>query len=186
MNSHIKQGIRLFAQTISTLALRITFNVIFALPNIEPLYACAALVSRTASYASSFFFGFMNIALFDIVTGAFGWWTLVTGSLYGLIGIAFIAMYKRNNITSSMFHIRFLMIQFTIVATLMYDIITGCLLGPLLYQQPFIEAVIGQIPFSINHVLGNSLFVLCASCIFDDGYQFLRNKLKRHFVQNSF
>jgi hypothetical protein len=54
---------------------------------------------------------------------------------------------------------------FAIVGTLFYDALTGLTIGPLLFGQSFTEALIGQIPFTISHLLGNTAFAVIVSPI---------------------
>lgn len=47
------------------------------------------------------------------------------------------------------------MVVFALVATIIYDVVTGVVLGPVLFGGSMREAFIGQIPFTLKHLLGN-------------------------------
>jgi hypothetical protein len=46
-------------------------------------------------------------------------------------------------------------VGFSIVATVIYDAITGVGMGMLLFNQQFMPTVTGQIPFTLYHLGGN-------------------------------
>ncbi len=65
-----------------------------------------------------------------------------------------------------------------IYATLIYDALTGLTIGPLFFGQNFYTTLIGQIPFTAYHLLGNvSLALLFSSTI----YKFMAVNPKLNF-----
>jgi len=58
-------------------------------------------------------------------------------------------------------------VLYAVVGTVLYDAVTGLSVGPLFYGQPFMDALKGQIPFTINHVLGNVFLALVLSPLVD-------------------
>jgi hypothetical protein len=52
---------------------------------------------------------------------------------------------------------------FAVAGTLLYDALTGLTTGPLLFHQPLFAAALGQIPFTLMHLLGNVSFALLLS-----------------------
>jgi hypothetical protein len=115
----------------------------FRAPNVEPLLAAVMPLTKRYGALEGFAFAVLSIVIYDALTAGFGIWTLVTAAAYG--GVAVGA------------HLYFSL------AVLVYDVVTGLTVGPLAYGQPFAAAVVGQIPFTILHLLGAVLFAAVAS-----------------------
>ena len=49
------------------------------------------------------------------------------------------------------------------MGTLFYDAVTGLTIGPLFFHQSFIVSLVGQIPFTVLHLLGNVSFAIVLS-----------------------
>jgi len=130
-------------------------------PNIEPITATLMPFGKRMGPAVGFLFGFLNILLFDIATREVGMWTFVTGITYGVIGIASFLILGRVRGSAWQYAL------FAVVATIIYDLITGVAMGNLLFAMPLREAFVGQIPFTINHLLGNILLAFTLSPIVD-------------------
>lgn len=160
MDNYKKQGSWLFIQITGCLLLRLLFHFILHIPNIEPLFACGVLVGQKQSYSYAFLFGAINVLLFDLLTVGFGPWTVVTGFLYALLGSAAVKFWRQNEMVAQEKNRTLNSLKFTIAGTLIFDFFSGCLLGPLMFKQNFMEAIIGQVPFSILHVLGNVVLVM--------------------------
>lgn len=94
------------------------------------------------------------------MTVGFGPWTVVIGFLYALLGSAAVKFWRQNEMVAQEKNRTLNSLKFTITGTLIFDFFSGCLLGPLMFQQNFMEAIVGQVPFSILHVLGNVVLVM--------------------------
>ncbi|HEX8591610.1 MAG TPA: ECF transporter S component [Candidatus Paceibacterota bacterium] len=125
--------------------------------NFEPMLATMMPFATRFGVLTSFFFGFLGIALFDAVTSGFGAWTLVTAAAYGLLGIGAHIYFRNRKATTKNF------LAFGVVGTVLYDIVTGLTVGPIFFNQPLMLAVAGQIPFTLMHLLGTVLFTLALS-----------------------
>ena len=129
----------------------------FRPPNIEPILATQMPFSKAYGGVVGFFFAFFGILLFDLATGHYGAWSYLTAGAYGLLGIwAFYFFRKRESS-------RWNYVRFAIMGTLFFDVVTGLSLGPIFFNQPFIEALVGQIPFTLWHLLGNVSFAFILS-----------------------
>ncbi|MBI2024147.1 hypothetical protein HYT00_02050 [Candidatus Giovannonibacteria bacterium] len=126
-------------------------------PNFEPVLSIQMPFSKAYGYLPAFFFAFFNIALYDAVTMRVGVWTWITALIYGLLGIWGYMFFKKRESTAGNY------LKFSIMATLAYDALTGLSIGPLFFNQTFTEALIGQIPFTIFHLLGNGALALLVS-----------------------
>ena len=129
----------------------------FRPPNIEPILATQMPFSKSYGGVAGFLFAFLSIILYDILTGKVGMWTLITASIYGILGFL-ASRYFKNKENSSWNYVKF-----AIFGTLFFDIITGLSIGPLLFNQSFMIALVGQIPFTIMHLIGNTGFAIIIS-----------------------
>lgn len=121
----------------------------FRPPNLEPILAVQMPFTRHFGTAAGFAFAFLNIALFDAVTGKLGIWTLITALAYGGLALFSAWYFKRRNGTPFQYAVH------AVYATLLYDAVTGLSIGPLFFGQSFAEAFFGQIPFTVYHLIGN-------------------------------
>jgi hypothetical protein len=133
------------------------------IPNNDPIMSMALPFSRRSSVLTSFAFPFVTMVSFDIVTGYVGAWTLVTGITYGLIGISFHYFLKDKSEVGIKTYL-----GCGILGVLVFDFITGVLATPLMFPpMTFETALIGQIPFTIMHLLTTSVFILIITPLLD-------------------
>ncbi len=128
----------------------------FRPPNIEPVLAVQMPFTKRFGFLAGFFFAFLNIVLYDIITAKVGIWTLITALAYGLLAVFSAWYFKRR---SGAFHFGL----HAVMATILYDAATGLTIGPLFFGQSFESAAIGQIPFTIYHLAGNVTLGLLVS-----------------------
>ncbi len=146
-------------------------------PNVEPVLATAMPFAKRGGAFAGFLFGAASILLFDIVTGTMGMWTLVTAFSYGLVGAgAWWFLQGRESSRTSYF-------AYAIIGTLVYDALTGLTVGPLFFGQPFVAAVAGQIPFTMLHLLGNTVFAVTVSPLV---YQWITSEERRTLALRTF
>ena len=129
----------------------------FRPPNVEPMLAVMMPYAKHYGAIPTFLFGFLAIGLFDLVWGALGIWTLVTAIAYGLLGIGAFFFFKNRESTTKNYLI------YGVGGTVLYDAVTGLSVGPLFFGQPFMAALVGQIPFTLMHIAGTIAFVLVLS-----------------------
>lgn len=126
-------------------------------PNVEPIMASIMPVGKKSGAWLGFLFGFLSIFLYDLLTH-FGFWTWTVGLTYGLIGAVSFFYFKKFKASVFNFAI------FAILATLIFDFITGVLFAPM-FGQTMASAFILQIPFTALHLAGNVGFALTLSPI---------------------
>jgi len=126
-------------------------------PNVEPILSTQMPFAKAYGKTAGFFFAFFSILLYDLVTGTLGEWSLITATTYGAIGLL-AARYFRHRESRALNYA-----VFAIIGTLIFDGITGLSIGPLFFHQPFMEALLGQIPFTLWHLAGNVSFALVLS-----------------------
>jgi len=130
------------------------------LPNIEPIMATMMPFAKKYGKLAAFIFAFAAIVVLDFITGIVGIWTAITAITYGFVGV-FAAQYlykKKNKIHYY--------VGFAIVGTILYDIITGIGMGTLLFGQTLKITILGQIPFTIYHLIGNVSFALFSAFLY--------------------
>lgn len=131
----------------------------FRMPNVEGIMATLMPVSKRFGPLASFLYGALAIALYDAVTGKVGSWTLITALSYGAIGVASAFFFRRYRTSAVNF------VVFSVVATVLYDAVTGVLFAPL-FGMTFAVALVGQIPFTLYHLVGNVAFAALVSPLF--------------------
>lgn len=138
---------------VGTLMFRL-LSPFLGLWNVSPLLATELAGAKAYGPWVGGLYGAMSIALLDIIVGKAGSWTIITSLTYGAIGVWGAYFLKNRSASAKNF------VLASIAGTLFFDLITGVLMGPLLYGQPWAEAVIGQIPFTLRHLVGNVFFAL--------------------------
>ncbi len=122
------------------------------LSNISPLMATELTGSKAYGPIVGGLYGLLSMILLDVIVGRVGSWTLITSVTYAMVGVWAAFFLKERNASAYNFIIA------TVLGTLFFDLITGVLMGPLLYGQPWLEAITGQIPFTFRHLAGNIVF----------------------------
>lgn len=121
-------------------------------PSFQPIMATMMPYSKKWGSFSGFMFGVLSILSYDLLTGTIGKWSLLTVGSYGFLGLLS-GIYFKNRKSSIKNYI-----IFSIIGTLIYDCITGFGVGMLIFNQTFNQTLIGQIPFTIQSLLGNVFF----------------------------
>jgi hypothetical protein len=57
--------------------------------------------------------------------------------------------------------------MYAVIATIVYDAVTGLTIGPLFFHQSFLVSLVGQIPFTLLHLLGNVSFAIVLSPVIE-------------------
>ena len=167
METYKKNWFKFFLGLIACLLIRL---IPFRPPNIEPILTTQMPFSKAYGAYAGFLFAFLSIVLYDLVTGTFGVWTLLTAGTYGVLGFLAYHFFQKN-VPS-----RWEYVRFAIIGTLFFDAVTGLSIGPLFFQQSFMNALLGQIPFTMLHLIGNVAFASILSPVI---YNFITQKEKR-------
>ena len=132
----------------------------FRAPNIEPIMATIMPIGKKYGSLTAFIFGSFSIVVYDSLTSGIGIWTLITAFAYGVLGIgSFYFFQNRTGWKNYAFY--------AVIATIFYDAITGLTIGPLFFHQSFIVSLVGQIPFTFLHLLGNVSFAIVLSPVIE-------------------
>ena len=125
-------------------------------PNVEPILSTVMPFSKAFGPLDTAIFAALNMIVFDVITGKVGLWTWITAGTYACVAggaTLFFHLYRFKGAY----------VWYAMIGTLFFDFITGVLSGPLLFQQPFMEALLGQIPFTLNHLVSNVVLALVVS-----------------------
>ncbi len=128
----------------------------FRAPNLEPIMAIQMPFAKAYGGIYSFFFGFLSIVVYDYFTSGFGVWTWISAFAYGFVGLGATLYFKNRSGWKSY-------ATYAFFATIAFDALTGLTLGPIFFDQPFMLALIGQIPFTAIHLLSNVSFAIVLS-----------------------
>ncbi len=118
-------------------------------PNVEPIMSTMMPFSKKWGWLSGTVFCLLAVFSYDLLTGTLGIWSLMTGGAYALLGIA-AGIFFKNRANKVGYYV-----GFSVVATLVYDAITGIGTGVLFFHQSFTATFTGQIPFTLYHLGGN-------------------------------
>ena len=153
-----KNWIKYTIAFLLTLGIRL---IPFRAPNIEPIMAIQMPFAKKYDFLGAFFFGFVSIVIYDLFTSGIGLWTFVTAVVYGIVGIFAVWFFKSKKSS------RLNYVKFALIATIAYDALTGLTMGPLFFGQTFMVSLIGQIPFTALHLLGNVSFAFFLSPVIE-------------------
>jgi len=145
-----------FKYTIAFISVLLVRMIPFRVPNVEPIMAVVSPFGKTYGGWMAFMFGSFSIIIYDSFTSGLGVWTLVTAIAYGLVGYGASFYFKKRSGWKSY-------ASYAVFATIFYDAITGLTIGPLFFHQSFMLSLIGQIPFTTFHLLGNVSFAIILS-----------------------
>ncbi len=128
----------------------------FRPPNVEPIMASMMPFAKRRGAASAVLFAVLAMVLFDLITTGLTPWTAVTAVSYALVALLSSALLRSGDGLR-----RYVLAA--ALGTLLFDALTGVVAGAVLFGMPWRTGLIGQIPFTINHLLGNVLLALALS-----------------------
>ncbi|MBP6858574.1 MAG: ECF transporter S component [Candidatus Pacebacteria bacterium] len=148
-------AVKYLAGFVFTLVFRLVTPLV-GLSNISPLMATEFAGGKAYGPLVGGVYGALSMILLDALMGKVGSWTLLTALTYGIVGIAGGYFLRHRSATTRNFVVA------SIVGTLFFDLVTGVIMGPLLFEQSLMGAAVGQIPFTLRHLAGNLFFALLA------------------------
>ncbi len=154
MNTNKKNYLKFVLALVLCLVVRL---IPFRAPNIEPILATMMPFSKAYGAIFGFSFAVLSILLYDILTNTLGVQTFFTVFAYGALGLWATSYFKKHKSNKWSF------VTFSIIGTLFFDAVTGLTVGPLFFHQSFVATLVGQIPFTALHLLGNITLALFLS-----------------------
>jgi len=176
--NYFKFTLKFFLALVLCLLVRL---IPFRAPNVEPILATTMPMSRAYGALVGFSFALLSILLYDILTHTLGVQTFFTAGAYGILGLWSASYFSaKGGSASGGNNNKWGYVRFAIIGTLFFDAVTGLLIGPLFFHQSFLSTLIGQIPFTALHLLGNTIFAFILSPAI---YDFL---IKKKPARNAF
>lgn len=129
----------------------------FRAPNIEPILATTMPFSKIFGAFVGLSFAVLSVLLYDLMTGTLGVQTFFTVLAYGVVGLWSASYFKKRESNSLNY------VRFAIMGTLVFDALTGLTVGPIFFHQSFLNSLVGQIPFTAFHLIGNIAFAFILS-----------------------
>jgi uncharacterized membrane protein len=146
-----------FPKYIVGLLLVLLFRLVPRPPNVEPITATMMPYSKKWGSMAGIVFCLISVLGYDLISGSFGVWSFITAGTFCLLGLlsGFYFKNRESNIKNYLI--------FAIFATLLYDAITGLGIGTVFFGQNFVQALVGQVPFTLYHLAGNIVFATVLS-----------------------
>jgi len=134
-------------------------------PNNDPIMAVTLPYAKRGRVAA-FVFPALAMVLFDLLSRRVGIWTLVTAGTYGLIGLGFSCLYSKRaahgrGVGRGTFFVS------GIIGVLIFDFVTGPVMSSALFHMTFAQAFVGQVPFTLKHLVSVSLYAIVVSPLLD-------------------
>ena len=127
--------------------------VFLQFPNFEPIVAMVVPVAASMGGLAGFLFALVANASFDFISGRIGSWTLYTSLTYGIVGFGAWFFLKGKELRIRHF------VGYSVVGVLFFDLVTALLFG-WQFGQTLQNTLLGQIPFTLNHLAGALFFSL--------------------------
>jgi hypothetical protein len=129
----------------------------FRPPNVEPLLATSMPFGKRYGVLAPTILAVLAIVGYDAITSGLTQWTAVTAVAYALIAAGSGFLKGTRGVLPYL--------AYAILATLVYDALTGVVAGAVLFDMGWKQGFLGQIPFTINHLIGNAILALVLSPI---------------------
>jgi uncharacterized membrane protein len=126
--------------------------------NFEPIMGTMMPFAKRFGPLAGGIFAVISMVIYDLFT-SYGAWTWYTAITYGVISVW--AGYYFQNRTAS----RGNFLLFSLMGTLVFDALTGPIIPSLFFHGHFMALTIPQIPFTLSHLAGNTLFAVIVSPI---------------------
>jgi hypothetical protein len=138
------------------------FRFLRFIPNGDPIMGCMLPFSKQGNWWQGALFALLAMVSFDIITMKLGIWTVATALTYAGLGIMFHFAYRRIGKVKLRHYL-----GSGIAGVLIFDFVTGILLGPAMFGMSYAQAIVGQIPFTAMHLLTVTFFVLLLTPLID-------------------
>jgi len=142
-----------FFKVILAVILCNLYRLLRFIPNNDPIMGAMLPFSKKSPWVSGAFAA-LTMASFDLITGALGVWTIVTSLTYGALGVAFGFAYGKMKRVGMREYL-----ASGVLGVLVFDFITGPVASSMMFGMPFWYSLVGQVPFTLLHLLSVSFFV---------------------------
>ena len=142
----MKNGWKKALQAAGLIVFTIAVRFLRVFPNNDPIMGLLAR-GRRKSLVWMFLFPVLAIVAFDAITGSIGLWTTVTALTYGGVSVLLVFSWSRVAKVTLIGKV-----WRTIAAVLVFDFITGPVIGTVAWGMSFTASFVGQIPFTLWHL----------------------------------
>ncbi len=138
------------------------YRLLRFIPNNDPIMGVMLPYARQDKWWHAMVFAFLTMASFDFIVMRVGIWTWVTALTYASLGLLFHFVYKRMKKVRLRHYL-----GSGAIGVLIFDFVTGVLFGPMMFGMSFTQALVGQIPFTIMHLVTVSGFIMILTPLLD-------------------
>lgn len=138
------------------------YRLLRIIPNNDPIMGCMLPFSKQGRWWQGALFALITMVSFDFLTMRVGIWTAVTALTYAGLGLGFHFLYRRIGKVKLKHYL-----GSGIAGVLIFDFVTGVLFGPAMFGMSLAQAFLGQIPFTIIHLVTVTGFVLIITPVLD-------------------
>jgi len=130
-------------------------------PNSDPIMGFVIPAAKNEKWWKAPLFAFATMFVFDFFTSGIGVWTWVTAGTYSAIalGAGHFLKERKSSITN--------FLSAGALGVIVFDAITGPGLSSFIFGQPLALTIIGQIPFTVMHLVSASFGILIISPFYD-------------------
>lgn len=132
------------------------------IPNNDPIMAIMLPYAKSDKKYKAVLFPFITMVSFDLITGMLGIWTIVTALTYAGLGLLFTQFFFKEKKISI-----FKYLKGGVIGVLIFDFITGPIMSSFMFGMSFIEAFLGQIPFTLMHLVTVGTFIIVITPFYD-------------------
>ena len=138
------------------------YRLLRIFPNNDPIMGMMMPYARQDSGSSAAVFAFLAMVSFDVISGAVGYWTVITALVYAGLGFWFHERFKKMKTVG----VKDYFIN-GVYGVLIFDVITGPIMTGLMWTGDVVAATIGQVPFTIYHLISVGFFSIFLSPVLD-------------------
>ena len=137
------------------------YRILRVFPNSDPLMGFILPAAKREKWWKAPLFAFLAMATFDLISGHLGIWTIITSVTYAAIALSYTFLLKGAKPSLSTY------IPAGIAGVIAFDTITGPLMSTFLFSQPLWLSVLGQVPFTLMHIVSASFSILLITPFLD-------------------
>lgn len=123
------------------------YRLLKIFPNNDPIMGFTLPFARRDKWWQALLFPVIAMVSFDFITMKVGMWTFGTAATYGFIGLLFYAYFKKKKKVGLKTYAKS-----SFAGILIFDFLTGPIMGSYMFAIPFSVAFLGQIPFTAMHL----------------------------------
>jgi len=137
------------------------YRLLRVFPNSDPIMGFVIPAAKNEKWWKAPLFAFATMFVFDFFTSGIGVWTWITAGTYSVVALG--AKYFLNHRKSSIASF----LSAGAIGVIVFDAITGPIMSTFIFNQPIIITTLGQVPFTVMHLVSASFGILIVSPFYD-------------------